>query len=362
MKKISYTPNVDCLFYRGDIPCKPHKRDQKICTCDEFVPRGKRVLIIKLGATGDVIRTTPILRRIKRDDPQAEITWVTDYPEVLPEMIDKIYKLDYKTHLILQADNFDIAYNFDKEPEACSLMNLVNAKEKKGFFLKEGKAHPIDEDSYHKYWIGIDDEFCKKDTWSYPKETFHMAGWEFKGEEYIFDKPPPFSHAIPGINQDDKIIGLNTGCGARWQKRLWPDNHWIEFAKMLLSTGYKVIILGGPDENQKNQYIAEKSGAIYLGTFPFKEFFTLVNYCDAIVTAVSMAMHVAIGIKKKLILFVNVFPKEEFDLYGLGKVIQPMNCCQNYYTTTCELPCMETIEPATVYQELESLFLQDNGS
>ena len=56
----------DCRFFRGDVPCKPHKQHGVHCSeCKYYEKIDKNILIIKLGAIGDVIRTTPLLRRLK---------------------------------------------------------------------------------------------------------------------------------------------------------------------------------------------------------------------------------------------------------------------------------------------------------
>jgi hypothetical protein len=49
---------TDCRFFEGDRPCI-HKRE---CPgCPLFEPAGRRILLLKLGALGDVLRTTPLL-------------------------------------------------------------------------------------------------------------------------------------------------------------------------------------------------------------------------------------------------------------------------------------------------------------
>ncbi len=53
---------LDCRYYKGEKPCKFNR----LCKgCSHYEPMGKRILIIKLGATGDVLRTTPILKPLK---------------------------------------------------------------------------------------------------------------------------------------------------------------------------------------------------------------------------------------------------------------------------------------------------------
>ena len=100
--------DVNCKYFRGDVPCKPHKEEKLTCTCRYFEPVETRILIIKLGAIGDVIRTTPLLRKLKKEFPHAEISWVTHTPEVVPRSYVKyVYTLSAKDILVLQAENFD---------------------------------------------------------------------------------------------------------------------------------------------------------------------------------------------------------------------------------------------------------------
>ena len=60
----------DCRHFRGDLPCRPNKTDDYVCDgCPVYAPVTQRILIIKLGAIGDVIRTTPLLRRLRAERP-----------------------------------------------------------------------------------------------------------------------------------------------------------------------------------------------------------------------------------------------------------------------------------------------------
>ena len=57
----------DCRYFRGEIPCKPNKLRKKECfTCDEYNKINYRILIVKLGATGDVIRSTPLIHKFRK--------------------------------------------------------------------------------------------------------------------------------------------------------------------------------------------------------------------------------------------------------------------------------------------------------
>lgn len=153
---------TDCRYFKGDRPCVFHKREKVRCKCKYFEPVKTKILIIKLGEIGDVIRTTPLLHKLREDYPHSEITWITKHPEVLPSIVENRLKFNEKNIPIVRAQSFDILFNFDKEKESCALANLIQAKTKKGFHLVDGKCAPFDEDSQYKYAIGLDDDLSKK--------------------------------------------------------------------------------------------------------------------------------------------------------------------------------------------------------
>jgi heptosyltransferase-2 len=76
---------------------------------------------------------------------------------------------------------------------------------------------------------------------------------------------------------------------------------------------------------------------------------SLVNRCEIIVTAVTMAMHIAIGLQKKLVLFNNIFNKYEFELYRRGKIIEPNIACNCYYSPSCPNDCMRSLSVDAVF-------------
>ena len=350
----------DCRFFRGDVPCKPHKLygvhcvDEDGSTCQYYEPTEKKILIIKLGAIGDVIRTTPLLQKLKVSYPHAEIWWLTHTREVIPSLVDVVLDFTAQSIAALQVTHFDILYNLDKEREACALTNVISADTKKGFCLRDGKCAPIDEDAEHKFLTGVFDDLNKANTKSYPEEIFEMCGFRFSGERYILDNFASDGYSWK-LNKKKKIIGLNTGCGDRWTSRLWPEKYWIALAKRLKKAGYLPVLLGGEQEHKKNLRIARASGATYLGHFPLRQFINLVDQCDLIVTAVTMATHIAIGLGKKIVLFNNVFNRNEFELYGLGEILEPDFDCTCFYSPTCPNNCMQYLNVDRVFEAVERL-------
>jgi len=66
-------------------------------------------------------------------------------------------------------------------------------------------------------------------------------------------------------------------------------------------------------------------------------------------------MHLAIGLRKKLVLFNNIFNPSEFYLYGRGVILKPEAECGCYYSPVCEKDCMRTLKPETVFRAVKGL-------
>lgn len=348
---------TDCRHFRGDIPCAPHKKLHVHCDeCKHYEKTNENILIIKLGAIGDIVRTTPLLRKIKALKPAARIFWLTYTPEILSKnFVDMILPVTIESMELLKAIEFDWLINLDKDPIAIGLTKTIHANKKSGFTAdKFGHAIPVGNDAeYHKWLTGLFDDINKENKKHYVQEIFEICGFDFDNEEYIIEKKEISLDF--NIDRSKKVVGLNTGCGGRWTSRIWPEEYWISLAKELLKKNYEVILLGGEQEHEKNKRIQQLSGAQYFGYFSLNDFINLMDLCDIIVSAVTMAMHLAIGLKKKLVLFNNIFNKNEFYLYNRGVILEPDFSCDCYYSPKCKNNCMQYLKPEKVLAAIESL-------
>ena len=352
--------HFDCMHFRGDIPCRPNKESGMTCpNCTEYTPKTKNILIIKLGALGDVIRTTPLIEAYRKLHPGCHITWLTTYPEVLPKhSIDTIRTFTFNDIYVVSKQSFDIAVNLCKDEEACMLLAECNAKEKRGFIWKDGHVTIANKESEHKFMTGLFDQLSKANTKSYLEEIFEICGLTYDGEHYDLHVEQRHLDNFSYIKENASgkiIIGLNTGAGARWPTRLWPVEHWRTLIAMLQSDGYAPLLLGGQDEHELNVTLHKETGAMYIGSYPVWHFLAIASQADVIVTAVSMTMHIALGLGKKMVLFNNIFNKHEFDLFGLAEIVEPSTGCDCYYGATCSRSqsCMHDITVEQVHQAIK---------
>lgn len=359
LKDIKY----DCRHFRGGIPCKPNKDFAVDCLdCKYYDKIGKRILIIKLGAMGDVIRSTPLIVKYRELYPDCHITWLSHSPEVLPkDKIDEILKWNETSIFIIQNKKYDIAINLDKEEEACILLEKLEAKEKYGFIWNNEHIDAATPAATHKLITGFFDHYSQKNTKNYLEEIFEICHLQFNDEPYLLNYNKNLAEQwqtkIKEKSKGKTIVGLNTGVGNRWATRLLPEEHWVSLINLLLKNDFYPIILGGPQENEKNQNFANKTGAYYPGTFSLEEFFAISSNCEIILTQVSMMMHIATALKKKMVLMNNIFNKHEFYLYNRGIIVEPKSGCDCYYGNKCkrEISCMYDIKPETLLKEILKL-------
>jgi len=344
----------DCKHFLGYIPCKPHKLYGVHCDdCQHYKKNDGNILIIKLGAIGDVIRTTPLLHKIWADYPNHKIWWLTYSPDILPSKIERILDFNLESTEILRAIEFDILINLDKDLQACALASSIKANQKYGFILNNGVPAPVNKLAEHKFVTGLFDDVSKSNNKSYLEEIFEICGWKFNREEYILECDTTINWDL--FNNGKPVVGLNTGCGARWVSRLWADEKWESLIEKLQNEGLFPLLLGGKQEHEKNESFARNTNCAYFGHFSLKNFISLVNTCDTVVSAVTMGMHIAIGLKKPLVLMNNIFNPAEFELYGRGEIVMPSKPCECYFSPACKNPeyfCMDYLSVDSIFQAI----------
>ena len=168
---------TDCVHYLGDRPCRPHVEAGHRCTCIHFQPTKRRGVIIKLGAAGDVLRSTPLLRALDPAKTGTKILWVTHSPDLLPNEAREAGHPTAATLARIAQGTWDFCWNLDKDPEACAIAASTKATEYRGYTLREGVPYPVDKAAWHKFATGIDNPYSRRNRQSYVEEIFDIAGY-----------------------------------------------------------------------------------------------------------------------------------------------------------------------------------------
>jgi ADP-heptose:LPS heptosyltransferase len=334
---------------------------------------GHRILIVKLAAIGDVLRTTPLLTGLKRAYPQSHITWVVDR-EAQPLLknnpyIDRLLSFDFASLLPLEAEAFDLVIGLEKEPRGAAIVSKVKAKEKRGFSLgPEGNPFPLNSSSEYAFFLGLSDELkFHQNRKTYPELIFEIAGIDYQGDEYLFFLAPEdavFAEKFArktGLKKSNRVIGLNTGAGAVFANKAWTEEGYLGLIKQLKKEpGTKVLLLGGPGEKERNRRILKKTRGAVIDTGcdnTLGQFAAILNLCDLVVTGDTTAMHLAIGLKKKVIALFGPTCAQEIELYGRGEKVASSFPCAPCYRRKCEVSpnCMEGVTAEEVMKKIQGL-------
>jgi lipopolysaccharide heptosyltransferase III len=343
---------TDCVHYLGDRPCRPHSEAGHRCTCIHFQLTNRRGVIIKLGAAGDVLRTTPLLRALDPATTGTKILWVTHSPELLPTEACEALRPTAATLARIAQGTWDFCWNLDKDPEACAIAKSMKATEHRGYTLRDGVPYPVDKAAWHKFATGIDNPYSRHNRQSYVEEIFDITGLSFRKEEYwLRGTTAAAREAAAQILGKDSAIGLNIGAGKRWPSRIWPMEYWIELIKLLKASGLQPVLLGGPEEVEMSAQLVGATGCLASGVQSLETFYAMIERCQCIVSAVTMAMHLAIGARTPLVLLNNIFNRYEFELYGRGEIVEPPTPCDCYYSGVCRTgrKCINEISPDAVF-------------
>ncbi|MBI4432043.1 MAG: glycosyltransferase family 9 protein [Candidatus Omnitrophica bacterium] len=295
-----------------------------------------KILIVKLGALGDVLRTTPLVTALLKQYPQARITWLVEdrHRPVLEGIptINQVLSFSEESLRLLRENHFDLAINLDKEPEALQAISEANAGQKRGFGRNAaGDLCALDRDSDYAVRLGIDDDLkFKRNKKTYQEISFEQVGLRFNGEEYLFAE----SSDAPAKKKGRLVIGLNTGSGTRFAGKRLPVETFARLAEAFAQRMNAVVhLLGGHDEVTRNETIARlaKCPVVNTGSHPIQKFASLVRECDLIVSGDTTAMHIAIAVKVPVVAYFASTCAAEIELYGRGKkVISPISCAPCY--------------------------------
>jgi len=333
-----------------------------------------KIIIVKFAALGDVLRTTPLLSALKEKYPDSHISWLTEKASagILEnnELINMLYVYDKEdTAKEFEGIEFDLLINLDKDFEAIHSAEMINAKVKKGFGHNEdGSLKSFNADSEYAYRLGIDDELkFKKNKKTYQQISFEQVGLEYAGQEYIFHLREEDVECIyqklvkTEIRPEAKKIGIVTGKGSGFCGKSLPEEYYTEIIDSLNGMeNMQVLLLGGPNEAEKNRRISEaiKSKVIDTGCDnSIGEYAAIIDLCDIVITGDTLTLHLAVANKKKVIAFFGSTSAAEIDLYGRGKKILPEIDCAPCYKQKCPIDeaCMKEFTPEKIIAELKKL-------
>ena len=258
------------------------------------------VLIIKLGATGDVVRTTPLLHRLS-----GSVTWVTAAKNAvfLEGLADNLRHFPWEARARALDISYDLVINLEDTLEVALFLKSVRVSEIFGAYADASKRLCYTENS--KCWFDLSlisshgrqeaDRLKLLNRQTYQELIFSGLGFHFAGEQYLL--PAPIETGLLG----DVAIAADAG-------PIWPMKKWAyygELKRRLEEEGLAVNVL--PKRGSLLEHLSD------------------VQNHRCLVSGDSLPMHFALGTRTHCVtLFTCTSPWEIYD-YGIQeKIVSPL--------------------------------------
>ena len=258
------------------------------------------ILIIKLGATGDVVRTTPLLRRLS-----GHVTWITTTKNI--ELLQGIAKdlncVTWEERGSVHGQTYDLVINLEDDLETAQLLRTVRFHQLFGAYADSNDRLRYTDNA--RAWFDLSlisaygrekaDYLKLQNRQTYQELVFRGLGMTFAGDRYLL--PKPVKTELFGD------IAISSAAGPVWPMKNWA--YYEQLKEGLEARGFVVNFL--PKRDSLREHLADIQG----------------HRC--VVSGDSLPMHLALGSLVRCVsLFTCTSPWEIFD-YGLQtKLVSPL--------------------------------------
>lgn len=308
-----------------------------------------KILVINPFGIGDILFTTPLLRRLKKQFPNSSVSFICNV-HVAPLVFSNrnlkevfiFEKDDYKTLWrknkiecikkflaflkIIKSRKFDIAIDLSLGHQYAFFLMLLGVPVRIGYNYKgRGRflTHKINIDGYHdkhvvEYHLDLFDFICRQAHVTQIKDDSKRL------EIFISDEHKQWRDSFlkeNGIGPSDKVVGVVAGGGASWGKtaiyKHWPAENFARAADELAERyNLKIILLGSKGElDICEAVLASMSNrpVMACGRTDLLQFAALLKRCDLVLCNDGGPLHVAVRVGAKT---VSVFGPVDERVYG----------------------------------------------
>jgi ADP-heptose:LPS heptosyltransferase len=257
-------------------------------------------LIVKIGATGDVVRTTPLLSRLK-----GQVTWLTASENIvlLEGLNCDLRCFSWEERERALDTRYDLGINLEDTLGVGQFLKTLRCKEIFGAYLDSNNSLRYTDNS--RCWFDLSlissygrheaDRLKLLNRQTYQEMIFNGLGLRFAGERYLLPEP-----IKTGLSGD---IAIAAEAGAVWPMKKWA--YYGELKQQLEDRGLIVNVL--PKRSSLLEHLADVQNHVCL------------------VGADSLPMHFALGSGTRCVtLFTCTSPWEIYD-YGIQKkMVSPL--------------------------------------
>jgi len=276
----------------------------------------RKILIVRLGALGDIIHSLPAQQQIHHRFPETEIHWLTE-PRYLPLLrtvpgIARLWEADTKRWrqqlsssraiipliLDLRSEGFDLVLDFQRLIKSALLARLSGATRVVGF-EKEQCREPHAAHLYTETIRRQDDPHCHAIENNLDLARF--LGCDEKTDGRVpFQVPAEAGRYIDsqlGQNYSEQPVLVNPGAG--WETKLWGASNYAQLARQVRrQLDLPVVFTYGPGEEDLIDEIRKASEPEEIISFPTDliQFAALCQRARLMISGDTGPLHLAVAL------------------------------------------------------------------
>lgn len=296
----------------------------------------RTTLVIKIGAIGDVLRTSFIAQALKEKTGN-KIIWLTSATAVSLFInnphVDEVVSIKEKDKL--RKCSYDEVINLEEDVDICKFAEGLSYNKITGFVYDNGKVSytPTTREVFNMSYIGpqpqndilkiknkkthrqLVGEIVRVD-WEKYEPFLRLTNEQVKTKEEFIKKN--------SISTESLIVGINSGSADTWPKAL-PIGKTVELIENIYNIyNCQILLFGGPNEVERNRKICALAKVPVINTGcgnDLVDFPALISICNLVVSTDSLGLHLALALKRKVVVVIGPTSVSEIDLYGLGKKV-----------------------------------------
>lgn len=295
-----------------------------------------KFLIIRFSSIGDIVLTSPVVRCLKKQLPDAEIHFLTKpaFSDVVAHnpYIDKIHFLDrplLHKAIVLKEEGFDFIIDLHNNLRTQIIKSIIDAP-----------AFSFDKLNIEKWQmvnlkINTLPNIHLVDRYMATLKPFGIEN-DNEGLDYFFPE-----QTLPELPENFIVFAI----GAQHFTKRLPNDKIISFCKQ---SDKPVVLLGGKTDEANGNIISQNSNAINLcGKLSLHQSAAVIAKAEKVITHDTGLMHIAAALKKDIVtIWGNTIPEfgmsaysEKFEFRILNFEIKDLSCrpCSKIGFNACPL-------------------------
>lgn len=310
-----------------------------------------RILVIRLGAMGDIIHALPAAAALKRAIPGCTLSWAVEprWRDLLDSggLADSLIEIDRRSYSsvargwqLLRSTAFDLAVDFQGLIKSAAVARAARAAERIGFErgqLREPAAGVFYTKRFHCPAAHVIDRNLQL--------AAHLGG-----SVAPVEFPLPHGRAEGHLPSGPFILASPQ---AGWKSKQWPATHWAELARLLHSeTSYQLVLNGPPSIAQ---FAASVPGsAVHASSVA--GLIHATRHATAVIGLDSGPLHLAAALSRPALALFG--PTDPYRNGPYGPTVRCLRSrgFETTYARGAEIhPSMHALAPASVFRALIDL-------